>query len=147
MKIAVASDHRGVTHRKLVAEAIRRLGHEVEDFGPATEDSVDYPDYAVPAARSVANGANDRAVLVCGTGLGVSMAANKVHGVRAALCHNEQTVTASRQHNDADVLCLGADVVPEDQVGKLVTLWLETPFSGEERHSRRVDKMMSAEQE
>lgn len=144
MRIALASDHRGVGYKKRMKELLVQLGHEAVDFGPEGGDSVDYPDYALPAARAVARGECDRGVLVCGSGIGMSIAANKVRGIRAALCHNEETARMSRKHNNANVLCLGADFVPEDLAVKVLTAWLDTAFEGG-RHQRRVDKVMDAE--
>ncbi|NOZ23938.1 MAG: ribose 5-phosphate isomerase B [Planctomycetes bacterium] len=144
MKVALAADHRGVACKKKVKEILLRLGHEPVDYGTDSTESVDYPDYALPAARAVAKGECERGVLICGSGVGMSLAANKVHGIRAALCHNEEVARASRAHNDANVLCLGADVVPESLVDKIVGAWFEARFEGG-RHQRRVDKVMAAE--
>ncbi|MEW6358082.1 MAG: ribose 5-phosphate isomerase B [Planctomycetota bacterium] len=144
MKVAVAADHRGVEFKKKVKQVLAGLGHEAVDFGTEGPESVDYPDYALPAARAVAKGECERGILVCGSGIGVSLAANKVRGVRAALCHNEATARASRAHNDANVLCLGADFVADSLIEKIVGAWFETKFEGG-RHQRRVDKVMEAE--
>ena len=144
MKIALASDHRGVAYKQKVKDLLARLGHEAKDFGPNSTESVDYPDYALPAARSVARGECERGILVCASGVGMSIAANKVKGIRAALCHNEEMARLCRQHNDANVLCLGADFVSEAMLEKMVQTWLETPFEGG-RHQRRICKVMDAE--
>lgn len=144
MKVALASDHRGVEFKNKVKDVLARLGHEPKDFGTDGTESVDYPDYALPAARSVAKGECERGILICASGVGMSLAANKVRGIRAALCHNEETARASRAHNDANVLCLGADFVPDSLIERIVGTWFETPFEGG-RHQRRVDKVMEAE--
>src|SRR3989338_11618474 len=145
MKIALASDHRGFEFKNLIAGYLTKIGHETVDYGTKNgSDSVDYTDYGIQAARAVSSGECERAILVCGTGLGMSLIANKVKGVRATVCHNLYTVEMSRRHNDANVLCLGADVVNHDLLEQKVTLWLETPFEGG-RHARRVDKIMDAE--
>src|SRR5262245_34980257 len=109
MRVAVASDHRGFQVKRKIVELVQRLGHEVVDYGVANEDAVDYPDYAQQVAQAVSTGHVDRGVLICGTGIGMSMAANKVRGVRAALCHDDVTAEMSRRHNDANVMCLSAD--------------------------------------
>ena len=121
------------------------MGHTVKDFGVmSSAESVDYPDFGLKAARSVGAGECDRGILICGTGIGMSLVANKVKGVRAALCHNLYTVEMSRRHNDSNVLCIGADVVDGDLLEQKVKLWLETPFEGG-RHARRVEKIMEVE--
>ncbi len=145
MKIALASDHRGFEFKDKIGTIITELGHDVVDCGTSNgSDSVDYTDYGIEAARSVSKGDSDRAILVCGTGLGMSLIANKVRGVRATVCHDLHTVEMSRRHNDANVLCLGADIVDQGLLEKKVKLWIETPFEGG-RHARRVDKIMDAE--
>lgn len=145
MKIALASDHRGFKFKNHILAFLKNRGHEVIDFGaPNGNVSVDYPDYGILAAKSVGNGECERAVLVCGTGLGMSLVANKVKGVRATVCHDLFTVEMSRKHNDSNILCLGADVVDQQLLDKKVKLWLETPFEGG-RHARRVGKIMDIE--
>ena len=146
MRIAIASDHRGIGHKISVVKAARELGHEAADMGTASEDSVDYPDFAFLVARAVASGQADRGVLICGTGIGMAIAANKVKGVRAAVCHDEDTTALSRQHNDANVLCMGSAVLGEAEMAKLVQIWLATDHEGG-RHARRVQKIMDAEAE
>ena len=140
MKFAIGSDHRGVRYKKLIRRLLERAGHTVQDFGTDGEDSVDYPDYALPVCRSVARGENERGILICSTGLGVSMTANRIKGVRAALCLNESMAEASRAHNDSNVLCLGQDQVDEPTVRKILDKWLTTEFE-RGRHERRVRKM------
>lgn len=146
MRIAIASDHRGILHKAAAGRAAEALGHETVDMGAYTEASTDYPDFALKVARAVAVGQADRGILVCGTGIGMSIAANKVKGIRAAVCHDEQTTALSRRHNDANVLCLGSAVLPEAEIGDLVGLWLTTEHEGG-RHARRVQKIVDAEAE
>ncbi|TLD42270.1 MAG: Ribose 5-phosphate isomerase B [Candidatus Jettenia ecosi] len=147
MKIALASDHRGFDFKKRVTSLLTQMGHAVVDFGTTTDaESVDYPDFGIKAARAVGSGKCNRGILICGTGIGMSLVANKVKGVRAALCHNLYTVEMSRRHNDSNVLCIGADIVDEELLEQKVKLWLETPFDGG-RHTRRVEKIMDAENE
>ena len=144
MKVTIGSDHRGLVQRKVLAQAIEALGHEVDDQGSFTEESCDYPDIAIAVCEQVASGRTDRGILVCGTGIGMSIAANKVHGIRAALCCDIPTTKLSRQHNDANVLCLAGNNFDEIQFKGLVTAWLITDFEGG-RHQRRIDKMMAIE--
>lgn len=145
MKIALASDHRGFDYKKHIASLLADLGHEAIDCGTSNGDeSVDYPDYGLKAAKSVSSGESSRAILVCGTGLGMSLVANKVKGVRATVCHDLFTVEMSRRHNDSNVLCLGADVVDQNLLDKKIKLWIDTPFEGG-RHARRVNKIMDVE--
>ena len=140
MRVSIGSDHRGVTLKSKLIQFLQGLGHEVSDEGPNNDDSVDYPDYAASVGRQVAEGGCDRGVLVCGTGIGMSISANKVSGVRAALCHDEVSATKSREHNNSNVICLAADSLESDQAQQLLRLWLETPFEGG-RHNRRVKKI------
>lgn len=121
-------------------------GHEIVTFGPKEDDGAmsDYPDAGYPAARSVADGEVDRAILFCGSGVGMSIVANKVRGIRAALVHDELTAEISRRHNDANVLCMSADLLGESLIERIVTAWLETPFEGG-RHQRRNEKVAEYE--
>jgi len=145
MKVALACDHAGVALRESVELAIRAAGHEIEDLGVTRADvPVDYPDYAAPAARAVAEGRVDRAVLLCATGIGMSMAANKVPGVRAALCTSVNDAELSRRHNDANVLCLGGRTCEPAKAGEIVSVWLRSPFDGG-RHVRRIKKITQLE--
>jgi RpiB/LacA/LacB family sugar-phosphate isomerase len=146
MKIAIGADHNGIDFKKLLAEHLRRGGHEVADVGPDTTDSVDYPDFAFAAAEMVSRGEVDRAVLICGSGVGMSMAANKVRGVRAALCHTPEAATLTRQHNDANVLTLAGWQTQRDDVMQIVDEFMNTGFEGG-RHARRVDKIKKYEEE
>ena len=144
MKIAVASDHRGVKVKQKIEILLGKLGHEIVDYGTHGEQSMDYPDTARPAAEAVGKGACERGILVCSSGIGMSITANKVKGVRGALCYNKWAAEMSRRHNDANVLCLGADATPEPQIEEIVKAWLATAFEGG-RHQRRVGKVMKIE--
>lgn len=144
MKIAVASDHAGYALRTQVVQALRAAGHEVNDFGPETDESVDYPDFAEPAAREVASGAADRGVLVCGSGVGVAIVANKVDGVRAVNAHDPEEAELSRMHNDANVVTLSGRRLSADQAQTIVERFLQTDFEGG-RHERRVEKIAQVE--
>jgi ribose 5-phosphate isomerase B len=146
MRIAIGTDHRGYAIRSKVIELVERLGHEVEDMGTFGPDAVDYPDIASAVSQKVSRGEVDRAILVCGTGLGMCIAANKFHGVRAAPCHDDLTAEMSRRHNDANVLCLSADLLGERLIDRMVELWLSTAFEGG-RHARRVEKIQQLEQQ
>jgi ribose 5-phosphate isomerase B len=145
MKIAVGSDHRGYEMKEQVKVIAAELGHESIDCGTSDSNPVDYPDTAYLAATAVSTGQADRAVLICATGIGMCMAANKIHGVRAALCHDELTAQVSRDHNDSNVLCLSGDQIGEVLLRKMVEVWLNTQFSGG-RHLRRVKKIEAIEQ-
>ena len=145
MKIAVGSDHRGYEIKEHVKVIAAELGHESIDCGTNDSNPVDYPDTAFLAATTVSKGEADRAILVCATGIGMSMAANKIHGIRAALCHDELSAQVSRDHNNANVLCLSGDQVGEVLLRKMVEVWLNTEFSGG-RHLRRVNKIEAMEQ-
>ena len=145
MKIALGSDHRGFEAKQLIKAIVTQLDHECIDFGTNDSNPVDYPDPAYLAATSVSKEEADRAILVCSTGLGMSMAANKVKGVRAALCHDELGARISRDHNNANVLCLSSDQTSEVLLRKIVEVWLKTDFSGG-RHERRVRKISAIEE-
>ena len=140
MRIAFGSDHRGFEAKQQAKAIAAELGHECVDFGTDDNNPVDYPDLAYLAATAVSKKQADRAILACATGIGMSMAANKVPGVRAALCHDELSAQVSRDHNDANVLCLSADQVGAVLLRKIVEVWLTTEFSGG-RHERRVRKI------
>jgi ribose 5-phosphate isomerase B len=144
MRIAVGSDHRGVEARLRVVALLERLGHEVTDCGSSGTNPVDYPDIAADVACRVANGSADRGVLLCCTGVGMAIAANKVPGVRAATCHDEVTAEMSRRHNDLNVLCLSAELIGAELQDKMIRTWLSTAFEGG-RHARRVDKIAALE--
>ncbi|MHC4228331.1 MAG: ribose 5-phosphate isomerase B [Planctomycetota bacterium] len=140
MKIAIGSDHRGFEAKQQVKAIAIELGHECIDVGTDDNNPVDYPDLAYLAATAVSNKQADVAILACATGIGMSMAANKVRGIRAALCHDELSAQISRDHNDANVLCLSADQIGAVLLRKMVEVWLSTEFSGG-RHERRVRKI------
>jgi len=144
MRIAVGTDHRGFHVRSKVIELLERLGHEVVDAGTFSADACDYPDIASAAASKVSSGEVDRAVLICGTGLGMCIASNKFPGVRATPCHDDLTAEMSRRHNDTNVLCLSADLLGARLIDRMVELWLTTPFEGG-RHQRRLDKIAELE--
>ncbi|MDY6913184.1 MAG: ribose 5-phosphate isomerase B [Planctomycetota bacterium] len=144
MIIALAADHRGHATKEKVLAMLNE--HQVLDMGTNSSKSCDYPDLAYPAAKSVADGKVDRAILICGSGIGMDICANKVPGVRAALCHDELTAQMSRRHNNANVLCLASDVLGEELIRRIVAGWLSTEFEGGGRHGRRVGKMALIEQ-
>jgi ribose 5-phosphate isomerase B len=145
MRIAVACDHGALDLKNKVKAHLEAQGHEVEDFGTHTLASCDYPDYAAPAARAVAEGKCDKGIVMCTTGIGVSVVANKIDGVRCALLHDLMTAKLTREHNDTNVMALGAGVVGEMLALQLVDTWLGTEFSHNERHQRRIDKVMALE--
>ncbi len=144
MKIAVGSDHRGLELKQQIKGIISELGHDFIDVGTNDSTPVDYPDVAYLAATAVANSEADRAILACATGIGMSIAANKIRGVRAAICHDELNARISRDHNDANVLCLSGDTTGGVLLRKMVEVWLDTDFGGG-RHQRRVDKITAIE--
>jgi ribose 5-phosphate isomerase B len=146
MKIAVGNDHRGVAAKNRVVAVLRALGHEVNDLGAQSAQSVDYPDYAIPVAEAVAAGKADRGVLICATGHGMCIAANKVLGIRAANCRDVIDAEMSRLHNDANVMCLSADLISEDAMERMVKTWMGTKFEGN-RHARRLEKIARYEQQ
>src|SRR5256712_6962560 len=137
MKISLGSDHAGFGYKKKVKELLTSLGHEVKDFGTFNEETVDYPGFIRLAAEAVARGECDRGIVFGGSGNGEAMVANKVHGIRCALCWNEESARLARQHNDANMLSLGQRLVAEELALRIVQIWLETPFEGG-RHERRV---------
>ena len=146
MKISMGCDHGALTLKNKVAEHLKALGHEVVDFGTNTAESCDYPDFAAAAARAVATGECDRGIVLCTTGIGVSIAANKVPGVRCALLSDLWSAKMTRLHNDTNVMALGAGVVGENLALEIVDVWVGTEFSGEQRHQRRIDKLTALEQ-
>ncbi len=145
MKIAVGNDHRGFEAKKQIKAIVTQLGHECIDMGTDSSDPVDYPDTAYLAAMAVSKKQADRAILACGTGIGMSITANKIKGIRAALCHDELSAQISRHHNDANVLCISGDLIGEVLLRKIVEAWLNTEFSGG-RHQRRVKKITAIEE-
>jgi ribose 5-phosphate isomerase B len=146
MRIAIGADHAGFALKKHLVDTLRRLGHEVDDHGTHSEDPVDYPEICAGVARAVVHGNADRGIVVGGSGQGEQMAANKVIGVRAALCNDLYTARMSRAHNDANVLAIGGRIVAAGLGDEIVTLWLATPFEGG-RHQRRLDQIAAIERE
>lgn len=145
MKIAIGTDHGGIILKQSILDYLKDKGIEYKDFGTFDESSVDYPDFALPVAESVASGACDCGILLCGTGIGISIAANKVKGIRAAVAHDEFTAAVCKEHNNANILALGGRVVKDGETAaKLVDLWLNTQFAGG-RHARRVEKISAIE--
>jgi ribose 5-phosphate isomerase B len=145
MRVAVGSDHRGFGAKQLIMAIVGQMGHDCVDVGTNNVTPVDYPDLAYVAAKSVSERQVDRAILICATGLGMSIAANKVRGIRAALCHDELSAHIARDHNDTNVLCLSGDQIGEVLLRKIVETWMSTEFSGG-RHQRRVNKIMAIEE-
>ena len=144
MKIAVSSDHRGFPAKEKISSYLRNDGHTVTDLGCNETTSCDYPDPGFAAAETVARGDADVGILMCGTGIGMSITANKVRGIRAALCHDELTAELARRHNDANVLCLPADLLGDELIRRVVDTWLKTEFEGG-RHGRRIGKIAEYE--
>ena len=142
MKIAVASDHAGYAFKGELARELQELGHRVVDCGTDSDASCDYPDFAVVAARKVAEGEADRAILACTNGIGMAMVANRVPGICAALIYNERTAAMTRRHHGSNVLCLGAGEFPSGDLLKWVRIWLEEEFEGG-RHERRIGKVLA----
>ena len=140
MKISLGTDHAGFRHKEAVKRLLESLGHDVTDFGTNSEEAVDYPVFVRPAAEAVARGECDRGIVFGGSGNGEAMTANKVRGVRCALCWSEESARLSRQHNDANVLSLGQRLVPEDLALQIVRVWLTTEFEGG-RHARRIAQL------
>jgi ribose 5-phosphate isomerase B len=145
MKISIGADHAGYLLKDEIAATLRRAGHEVMDVGTNSAESTDYPDYAAAVGRDVASGKAERGILVCNTGVGMAMAANKINGIRAALAMNADEVELTRHHNDANVLTIGAKYTDAATANEYMRLFLETPFDGG-RHQRRVNKISQLEQ-
>ncbi len=141
MTIYIASDHGGFKLKEKIKNHLVKKGFEIKDFGTHSEDSVDYPIFAKKVSNAVTKDSNSKGILVCGTGIGMSIAANKIKGIRAALCWNEETARLSREHNDTNVLCFGQRILGEDLVLKIVDVWLNTKFTNEERYIRRLDML------
>ena len=146
MKIAVGCDHGALALKNQMVEHLKAQGHEVTDFGTYTADSCDYPDFAEAAARAVAEGTCQRGIVLCTTGIGVSIAANKVKGIRCALLSDVLSAKMTRLHNDTNVMALGAGIVGPNLALEIADVWLGTEFPGEVRHQRRIDKVMAIEQ-
>src|SRR4051812_45876686 len=146
MKIALASDHAGYAEKERLKPLLVEMGIEFEDLGAVSEESVDYPDYARKVGERVANGEAERGLLICGSGIGMAIAANKVQGVRAAVAWSEEIARLARQHNDANVLALGARTTRQDEIPKIVRAWFSTEFAGG-HHTARVEKIKQIEKE
>ena len=140
MNVAIGADHAGFAAKEEIKAVIKALGHVPVDKGTASEISVDYPDFAQEVSKSVLSGESERGVLICGTGIGMSIAANRNAGIRAALICSEQAAELSRRHNDANVFCAGARLTPIPRIAELLKIWLSTPFEGG-RHQRRIEKL------
>ncbi len=143
MKIAIACDHGALELKNVLLAHLEENGHTCEDFGTYTSDSCDYPDYAAAAACAVADGRCERGIVLCTTGIGVSIAANKIRGIRCALLSDVLSARMTREHNDTNVMALGAGIVGQSLALEIADTWLGTEFSGQERHSRRIDKLMA----
>ncbi len=139
--IAIGCDHGGFEYKQMIMQHLSDKGIDFEDFGTYTPESCDYPDYAIPVAEAVVSGKCSAGILICGTGIGMSIAANKVHGIRAAVCGDSFSAKATREHNDANILCMGARVISEAKALEITDIFLDTPFSGDERHMRRISKI------
>ena len=145
MRIVVGADHRGYEMKDQIAASLKQAGHEVLDVGAHNADSVDYPDYARAIGEALTDGRAERGVLVCGSGVGASIAANKIHGVRAAVCHDTYSARQGVEHDDMNVLCLGAGVIDAELALELVQAYLDARLSGEERYHRRLEKVAEIE--
>ncbi|NLX64999.1 MAG: ribose 5-phosphate isomerase B [Clostridiaceae bacterium] len=145
MKIALGSDHGGFFLKEKIKSYLIGKGYEVKDFGTYSPESVDYPTFGLKAALAVSKGECDKGIVICSTGIGISIAANKVKGIRAALCSDTFSARLTREHNDTNVLALGAFIVGEKLAYAIVDTWLGTEFSGEERHKRRIDEITEIE--
>lgn len=146
MRISLGNDHRGVQIKSKLIALLESWGHEVVDDGACDTQSIDYPDIASKVARKVSCGDVERGILVCGTGIGMAITANKFRGVRATTCHDEVTAEMCRRHNDVNVLCLSGDMMGESTADRLLEIWLNTPFEGG-RHARRLEKIAQLERE
>jgi len=140
MQIFIASDHGGFRLKKILKEWLLSLGLKIKDVGTSSEESVDYPDFAHLLCKKIIS-TKSKGILICGTGIGMSIAANKIKGIRAALCNDTYSAKMSREHNNANVLCLGGRILGEEVAKEIVKVWLETPFSKESRHKRRIAKI------
>lgn len=146
MKVAVACDHAAYEYKQMIIEMLKEMGHEVKDFGCDGTCAVDYPDYAGAAAKAVASGDYERGIVLCGTGIGVSITANKVKGIRCALCCDPISARFTRLHNDANILALGQRIIGEEVMKEIVRVFMTTEFSHIDRHQRRIDKIRSIEE-
>lgn len=146
MRIAIACDHGAIDLKNRLLVHLRGKGYEVVDFGTDTRESCDYPDYAADAARAVASGTCEKGIVLCTTGIGVSICANKIRGIRCALLSDLKSAEMTRLHNDTNMMAMGAGIISQELALQIADKWLETPFSHEPRHQRRIDKMMALEQ-
>jgi len=146
IRVAIGSDHAAFELKELVAQELRAAGVQVEDVGTFSKESVDYPDFAAEVGRRVVSGAADRGIALCGTGMGVAIACNKIPGIRAALCHDVTTARLAREHNDSNVLCMGGRITGPAVAMDIVRTWLAAGFEGE-RHQRRIEKISALERE
>ena len=145
MKISIGCDHGALALKDVLVAHLTKKGYEVKDFGTYTAASCDYPEFAAAAARAVASGECEKGIVLCTTGIGVSITANKIKGIRCALLSDVMSARMTREHNDTNMMALGAGVVGQLLALQIVDTWLETPFSGDERHQRRIDKLMACE--
>ena len=145
MKIAIACDHGAYEYKDMIKDMLLAQGHEVKDFGTDSPASVDYPDVALPCAQAVASGEYERGIVMCGTGIGVSITANKVKGIRCALCSDPLSARLTREHNDTNMLAFGQRIIGSELAKEIVNVWLTTPFSNGERHKNRIEKVMAIE--
>ena len=145
MKIALGADHGGFEYKNKISDLLKKEGYDVTDFGTYSKESCDYPVFAKKVAEAVSTGVCDRGILICGTGIGMSITANKFKGIRAALCSDTFSAKATREHNDSNILCMGERVIPFDKAEEITRIWLETEFYGEERHIRRINQIKEYE--
>ncbi|MEG1547503.1 MAG: ribose 5-phosphate isomerase B [Clostridia bacterium] len=145
MKIALASDHGGFEYKRMLIPFIEQMGHTIIDFGCYDDSAVDYSDFGFIAGEAVAKGECDRGIVICGTGIGMSIAANKVRTIRCALCTDPLMARLTREHNDTNMLALGGRIIGAELAKEIVRVWLSTQFSGEQRHARRIDKLSNYE--
>ncbi len=146
MKIGIACDHGAVEFKEIIKAMLSEQGHEINDYGTNSSDSCDYPDFAYQCAQSVAQGINERGIVLCGSGIGVSITANKVKGIRCALCSETTSARLSREHNDANMLAMGQRLIGAEAMKDIVNVWLNTPFSQSKRHQRRIEKIAAIEE-
>ena len=146
MKIAIACDHGAYDNKEQLKRKLMQEGYEIEDFGCFSADSVDYPKMAYPCAKAVSEGRADRGIVLCGSGIGVSIVANKVRGIRCAHVHDPQSARLTREHNDSNMLAMGGRILSQPQIEEIAEIWLKTPFSNEERHQRRIAMIAQIEE-
>ncbi len=146
MKLAIGCDHGAYEYKEILKALLEKEGYTVTDFGTYSTDSCDYPDFASAVAKSVAAGENDKGIVLCGTGIGASIAANKVKGIRCALCSDPLSARLTREHNDSNVLAMGQRIIGEELMKDIAHVWLTTEFSHEEKHQRRIDKVAKLEE-